>query len=68
MAESYDGKNVVIEYDAKICSHAGECVRGLPKVFMPGAKPWVQPGDISYDEAAAVIAKCPSGALKVKAK
>lgn len=68
MADRYKGSDFVIEYDAGVCSHAGECVRGLPKVFLPGATPWVQPGDVSFEEAAAVIAKCPSGALRIIAK
>jgi uncharacterized Fe-S cluster protein YjdI len=65
MSSTYQGKNVVISYDEKICTHAGECVRGLPQVFDPNKSPWVQPGDISFEAAEEVIKRCPSGALKV---
>lgn len=65
MASSYKGNNVTISYDEKICTHAGECVRGLPSVFSLERDPWIQPGDVSYEEAFGVIKRCPSGALKV---
>jgi len=47
MPSTYKGQNVSISYDENVCTHAGECVRGLPKVFNPERDPWVQPGDIS---------------------
>lgn len=65
MSNSYEGKNVVISYDEKICTHAGECVRGLPSVFDVKKKPWCQPGDITFEQAEPVIRRCPSGALKI---
>jgi uncharacterized Fe-S cluster protein YjdI len=65
MPSTYKGQNVAISYDETRCIHAGECVRGLPKVFNPERDPWVQPGDISYEEALPVIQRCPSGALKL---
>lgn len=66
MAETaYKGRNVTISYDDKRCIHAGECVKGLPKVFSLEQDPWVQPGDVSYEEALPVIQRCPSGALKI---
>jgi uncharacterized Fe-S cluster protein YjdI len=65
MPSTYKGQNVTISYDENVCTHAGECVRGLPKVFNPERDPWVQPGDISYEEALPVIQRCPSGALKL---
>jgi uncharacterized Fe-S cluster protein YjdI len=66
MSSSYEGKEVVISYDEKVCTHAGECVRGLPQVFDPKRTPWIQPGDISYGAAEQVIRRCPSGALKIR--
>ena len=66
MSNSYEGKEVVISYNDKICEHAGECVRGLPQVFDARRSPWIEPGDISYEAAWQVIRRCPSGALKVR--
>lgn len=59
----YEGKDIVIHYDAKRCIHAAECVRGLPTVFDPQAKPWVQPDNASAEELAEVVRRCPTGAL-----
>lgn len=59
----YRGERIVVTYDAKRCIHARECVRGLPEVFDPGRRPWVNPGAADADAVAAVIARCPTGAL-----
>ena len=62
---TYKGSHVSISYDPDRCIHAGECVRGLPKVFNVEKDPWCQPGDVTYEEALPVIQRCPSGALKL---
>lgn len=60
----YEGKDVTVDYDLKRCIHAAECVEGLPAVFDPNKKPWIQPDNAAAGEVAAVIRTCPSGALK----
>ena len=62
----YEGRGGVVTYDAKRCIHAAECVQGLPAVFDPKATPWVQPGATEADALAAVIHRCPTGALKIE--
>ncbi len=62
----YRGKSVVVTYDAKRCIHAAECVHGLPGVFDPKARPWVDPDGATADEVAAVVAACPTGALRIE--
>jgi CDGSH-type Zn-finger protein/uncharacterized Fe-S cluster protein YjdI len=62
----YEGANVVVTWDAARCIHAAECVRGLPAVFDPKAKPWIAPDAAASAQAlAATIAHCPTGALKL---
>ncbi len=61
---SYEGESIVVEYDARRCIHAGECVRGLPGVFDPKGRPWVRPDAAAADEVAAVVCRCPTGALR----
>jgi uncharacterized Fe-S cluster protein YjdI/CDGSH-type Zn-finger protein len=56
-------KIIDITYDDRRCIHAAECVRSLPAVFDRARRPWIQPAGASADAIAAVIAKCPSGAL-----
>ena len=69
MAESrlhrYAAPHAVVAWDADVCRHAAECVRGLPAVFDPKAKPWIVPERASLDALAATIARCPSGALRL---
>jgi uncharacterized Fe-S cluster protein YjdI/CDGSH-type Zn-finger protein len=59
----YADEVIDITYDARRCIHAEECVHGLPAVFDTGRRPWILPSGASPDVIAAVIAKCPSGAL-----
>ena len=60
----YHGENMDIYYNATICEHAGECVRGNPLVFEVGRKPWIIPGNGDNPSNQTVINRCPSGALK----
>lgn len=60
----YHGENIDIYYNATICEHAGECVRGNPLVFEVGRKPWIIPDNGDTPSNQTVINRCPSGALK----
>lgn len=58
--------SIKVTWDDKVCSHAGVCVKSLPKVFK------VENGQFVIDTKAAseqeirnVVEKCPSGALQV---
>jgi CDGSH-type Zn-finger protein/uncharacterized Fe-S cluster protein YjdI len=63
----YKGKNITIVYDVQRCIHAKECVRGAPAVFNADTKPWVNPDTAEPRTVAAVIQKCPTGALHYQA-
>ncbi|CAN0605045.1 unnamed protein product, partial [Ectocarpus sp. 12 AP-2014] len=52
-----------ISFDMKTCIHARKCWLGLPQVFDPTQRPWIQPESASTEEIAATIDACPSGAL-----
>ena len=60
----YTSDEIMVSYDPKICIHAAECVKGLPEVFDPNKKPWVNVSGANPDEIVEVINKCPSGALE----
>jgi CDGSH-type Zn-finger protein/uncharacterized Fe-S cluster protein YjdI len=60
----YKGSTITVSWDAAICIHAAECVRGLPKVFDTARKPWVDADAASATAIMGVIERCPSGALK----
>jgi CDGSH-type Zn-finger protein/uncharacterized Fe-S cluster protein YjdI len=59
----YSDEEIDISYDARRCIHVGKCLRGLPAVFDAARRPWILPTGADADAIAAVIAKCPSGAL-----
>lgn len=60
--------DLTIHYNVKTCIHARECVMGLPKVFNPDARPWIQPDGADTDALVNVIKACPSGALSYTRK
>jgi uncharacterized Fe-S cluster protein YjdI/CDGSH-type Zn-finger protein len=64
MEKGYTNPDIIVHYDVKLCIHAGECVRGLPQVFDPNKKPWIDPTQGTANAIASVIHKCPSGALR----
>jgi uncharacterized Fe-S cluster protein YjdI len=59
----YVRDGATVSFDAEVCVHSGNCVRGLPEVFDTSRRPWVQPENATIDALEAAIARCPSGAL-----
>ena len=59
----YTSEAIDITYDARRCIHAAECVRGLPAVFDTDRRPWILPSGANAEAIAAVIERCPTGAL-----
>jgi CDGSH-type Zn-finger protein/uncharacterized Fe-S cluster protein YjdI len=60
----YGGEGIRVTYDAERCIHAAECVHGLPAVFDPNRRPWIDATAAPAEELAAVIRQCPTGALR----
>jgi len=59
----YTNDAIDVTYDSLRCIHAEECVKGLPSVFDSARRPWILPSGANAEAIAAVITKCPSGAL-----
>ncbi len=59
----YPGEKISVQYEAKRCIHAAECAHGLPGVFDPQRKPWIDPDKAEAEAVAAVVVRCPTGAL-----
>ena len=64
----YSTDEISVSFEPGICQHSGVCVRGLPEVFNIKQKRWVRPELATAEEVAALIDRCPSGALKYKLK
>ncbi|MDX1591211.1 MAG: CDGSH iron-sulfur domain-containing protein [Balneolaceae bacterium] len=60
---TYKDDDIKVTYDINRCIHAAECVKGLPTVFDPDKKPWIQPEHEPAEKIADVIERCPTGAL-----
>jgi len=60
---TYDGEDVTVTWDQKRCIHAEACVQGLPDVFDPDRRPWIDPDQADADAVEAVVQQCPTGAL-----
>lgn len=64
--KEYSNGKIVVCWDPDKCMHAGECIRGLPKVFNRERHPWVNIEGADSEEIMKVIDRCPSGALSYK--
>ena len=61
--EDYSGDAITIHDNRGICSHAGFCTDGLPKVWRMKVEPWIDPDGEDPDRTIETIERCPSGAL-----
>ena len=69
MAERiYTKGTLQIRWQSDLCTHCETCWRGLPEVFEPEARPWVNLEGAASPDIVDQVVKCPSGALSVLAK
>ena len=61
--KEYKTEELTIIWRPDLCIHAAECVRQLPDVYNPKAKPWIKPENASTEELKRQIEACPSQAL-----
>lgn len=65
---TYESDDIVVRYDVRRCIHAERCVHGLPRVFDPERRPWIDPAQGEADAVAEVVMRCPTGALQFERK
>ena len=63
MEKEYSNGEITIHWQPKKCQHAGICVRMLPKVYNPKAKPWLTIENATTNELKEQVSQCPSCAL-----
>ncbi|PBQ31395.1 hypothetical protein CNR22_06335 [Sphingobacteriaceae bacterium] len=64
--KKYSNGEVTIVWKPSACIHSTLCWKGeagLPDVFNPRIKPWINPNGASSEKIVAQVKKCPSGAL-----
>jgi CDGSH-type Zn-finger protein/uncharacterized Fe-S cluster protein YjdI len=60
----FESPAITVTWSRMRCIHVVECVRGLPAVFQPGRRPWVDPTRADAERVAEVVRRCPTGALQ----
>jgi len=61
--KEYTNGELTIVWQPAMCIHSEICVKTLPSVYDPKAKPWINADGATTEELKAQIKKCPSGAL-----
>lgn len=61
--KEYTNGDLTIVWKPGKCIHAGVCVKMLPNVYHPKAKPWISPENATVEVLKNQIKQCPSGAL-----
>lgn len=63
MEKRYSNGEITVLWKPDVCKHSGICARGLPKVFNPRRKPWIELAHADTATIKAQVERCPSGAL-----
>lgn len=61
----YTRDGLVVHWTSKLCVHCEACWRGLPEVFNPEKRPWVNLEAAPIVKIVEQVQQCPSGALSI---
>ena len=59
----YKNDEITVVWEPGICQHSAKCFHGLPAVFDPRRKPWIEMDKDDTNTIIEQVKKCPSGAL-----
>ncbi len=63
LTHHYTNGEITIIWKPALCIHSGICFKGLPEVFDPRRRPWIEADKSSTENIINQVKKCPSGAL-----
>jgi putative redox protein len=63
MEKRYTNGEITVIWKPDVCEHSGICARGLPSVFRPRLKPWIDLTPADSKTITDQVDRCPSGAL-----
>jgi len=61
----YPNGEITVIWKPDICIHSGICAKGLPGVFDPKRRPWIDTSQAETEQIIEQVKKCPSGALSI---
>lgn len=64
--KTYSHAGVTVVWQPALCIHSRNCFHGLPGVFDPSRRPWVDPTAAEPQSIVDQVRKCPSGALSIE--
>ncbi|HMU45480.1 MAG TPA: (4Fe-4S)-binding protein [Chitinophagaceae bacterium] len=64
----YTKDEITVLWKPNVCIHSGICARGLPGVFDPKRRPWIDLSQAEKQQIIDQVKKCPSGALSLEIK
>jgi len=64
----YPGRYLDVQWDGRLCVHAGECVRAEGGVFVADREPWCDPNQTHAPDVSRIVERCPTGALTFERK
>lgn len=59
----YSNGEVTVVWKPDVCIHSAKCFNGLPEVFDPKKRPWINIEGATTERIVDQVKKCPSGAL-----
>lgn len=66
MEKKYTKDNITVVWKPTLCEHSKVCSRGLPTVFNPKNRPWIDLNGAEIKDIVSLVNKCPSGALSIE--
>ncbi|NIG56075.1 (4Fe-4S)-binding protein [Chitinophaga sp. Cy-1792] len=63
ITKKYTNGEVTIVWKPNVCVHSEVCFHGLPEVFNPNNKPWINAEGAPTQRMIDQVKRCPSGAL-----
>lgn len=61
--KEYSNGEITVVWQPGKCIHSTRCFKGLPEVFDPKARPWVDMQGAASEKIMEQVKNCPSGAL-----
>mgnify|MGYP006289739871 FL=1 len=66
VTKKYSNGEVTVLWKPGLCIHSEICFKGLPNVFKPKERPWIQMDGADSQTITDQVKQCPSGALSME--